>query len=59
MKQVPEVEFFAEIKRLGNNGRDPMPFAQSGFLSLWKDRSQSLVGKTTTDGCGDSQFFLA
>lgn len=59
MRQVTESEFFAEIKRLGKAGRDPMPSAQSGFLSLWKDRGQFVIGKTTTDGCGEWGFFLA
>lgn len=59
MRQVAESEFFAEINRLGKVGRDPMPGAQSGFVSLWKDRGQSIVGKTTTDGCGEWEFFLA
>lgn len=59
MKEVTETEFFAEIKQMGKNGRDPMPGDQSGFLSFWKDRGQSIVGKTTTDGCGNWKFFLA
>lgn len=59
MKSVSESEFFAEMKRIGKTGRDPMPEAQSGFVSLWKDRGQGVVGKTTTDGCGSWEFFLA
>ena len=59
MHEVTESQFFAAIKTMGAAGRDPMPSAQSGFLSFWKDRGQSVVGKTTTDGCGANQFFLA
>ena len=59
MHEVTESQFFAAIKTMGAAGRDPMPGALSGFASIWKDRSQNVVGKTTTDGCGVNQFFLA
>ena len=58
MREVTESQFFAAIKTMGAAGRDPMPSALSGFVSMWKDRSQSVVGKTTTDGFGFNQFFL-
>ena len=58
MKEVTEEQFFAEIKRLGRLGRDPMP----GRDGIWRDQSGRLgvVGRSEHTGeCGDTRYFLA